>query len=58
MNKSFILMVVLLLLIPPVLDAQKQKVERAYAAYEAGSYFEAIDFFKDVYSLKKSIASK
>jgi len=50
MNKSFILMVVLLLLIPPVLDAQKQKVERAYAAYEAGSYFEAIDFFKDVYS--------
>jgi len=50
MNKSFILMVVLLLLIPPVLDAQKQKVERAYAAYEAGSYYEAIDFFKDVYS--------
>ncbi|MDX9772767.1 MAG: OmpA family protein [Bacteroidales bacterium] len=50
MNKSFILMVVLLLLISPVLDAQKQKVERAYAAYEAGSYFEAIDFFKDVYS--------
>jgi peptidoglycan-associated lipoprotein len=50
MNKSFILMVVLLLLIPAVLDAQKQKMERAYAAYEAGSYFEAIDFFKDVYS--------
>lgn len=50
MKKSFFLLVIFLLLIPAVLTAQKQKTERAYAAYEAGSYFEAIDLFKDVYS--------
>ena len=50
MKKSFILMFVFLLLIPLLLDAQKQKIERAYAAYEAGSYYDAIDFFKDSYS--------
>ncbi len=50
MNKNILRLVVLLLLLPAALSAQKQKTERAYAAYEAGSYYEAIDFFKDVYS--------
>ncbi len=50
MNKPLILIFTLLLLFPVALSAQKQKTERAYAAYEAGSYYEAIDFFKDVYS--------
>lgn len=50
MNKSVIQIVVLFLMFPFMLQAQKQKTERAYSAYEAGSYFEAIDLFKDVYS--------
>lgn len=50
MNKPIILIFTLVLLLPVALSAQKQKTERAYAAYEAGSYYEAIDFFKDVYS--------
>ncbi len=50
MDKIIFRLIVLLLLLPAGLSAQKQKTERAYAAFEAGSYFEAIDFFKDVYS--------
>ncbi|MDZ7635094.1 MAG: OmpA family protein [Bacteroidales bacterium] len=50
MNKLLILIFSLIVLLPAVLSAQKQKTERAYSAYEAGSYYEAIDFFKDVYS--------
>jgi len=50
MNRLIILMVAFALLAPSALQAQKQKTERAYAAYNAGSYFEAIDYFKDVYS--------
>ena len=30
--------------------AQKRKAERAYASYNAGEYFDAIDLFKDAYS--------
>jgi len=50
MNRLLILIFTLILLLPAVLSAQKQKTERAYSGYEAGSYYEAIDFFKDVYS--------
>jgi peptidoglycan-associated lipoprotein len=50
MNRPLIIIFTLLLLIPVTLSAQKQKTERAYAAYKAGSYYEAIDLFKDVYS--------
>ncbi len=50
MNRPLIIIFTLLLLIPVTLSAQKQKTERAYAAYQAGSYYEAIDLFKDVYS--------
>ena len=41
---------ILLLLLPAMMSAQKRKTERAYAAWQAGSYYEAIDYFKDVYS--------
>lgn len=50
MNKPLILIFTLIFLLPAALCAQKQKTERAYAAYESGSYWEAIDLFKDVYS--------
>lgn len=50
MNRPLILIFTLVLLLPVALSAQKQKTERAYSAYQAGSYYEAIDFFKDVYS--------
>ncbi len=50
MDKIIFRLMVLLLLLPAALNAQKQKTERAYAAFEAGSYYDAIDFFKDVYS--------
>jgi peptidoglycan-associated lipoprotein len=33
--------------------AQKRKAERAYASFEAGEYFDAIDHFKDAYSRSK-----
>jgi peptidoglycan-associated lipoprotein len=50
MNRLIISIVAVALLCPSVLQAQKQKTERAYAAWQAGSYYEAIDYFKDVYS--------
>lgn len=50
MNRPLIIIFTLLLLLPVTLSAQKQKTERAYSAYQAGSYYEAIDLFKDVYS--------
>jgi peptidoglycan-associated lipoprotein len=50
MKKSFFLLAIFLLLLPAALDAQKQKSERAYAAFESGNYFDAIDLFKGVYS--------
>jgi len=50
MNRPLILIFTLVLLLPVALSAQKQKTERAYSAYQSGSYYEAIDFFKDVYS--------
>jgi peptidoglycan-associated lipoprotein len=50
MKKIFFRLMILLLLFPAALSAQKQKMERAYAEYGSGSYYEAIDLFKDVYS--------
>lgn len=34
-------------------QAQKKKADRAYAAFNAGEYYEAIDQFKDAYSKSK-----
>lgn len=50
MKRLIFLTVAVALLFPSVVQAQKQKTERAYAAYNAGSYYDAIDYFKDVYS--------
>lgn len=50
MSRPLIIIFTLVLLIPLPLSAQKQKTERAWSAYQAGSYYEAIDLFKDVYS--------
>lgn len=50
MKRLIYLTVAVALLFPSLLQAQKQKTERAYAAYNAGSYYDAIDYFKDVYS--------
>ncbi len=50
MKRLIYLTVAVALLFPSLLEAQKQKTERAYAAYNAGSYYDAIDYFKDVYS--------
>lgn len=50
MNRSIILILAVFFLFPAMLQGQKQKTERAYAAWQAGSYYEAIDYFKDVYS--------
>jgi len=40
----------LIILIPLSAYPQKRKAQRAYDAWEAGEYFEAIDLFKDAYS--------
>ncbi|HSO78418.1 MAG TPA: hypothetical protein VLQ76_07610 [Bacteroidales bacterium] len=50
MKKSFISLIIVLFLVPVSAEAQKQKAERAYEAFRSGSYFEATDLFKDVYS--------
>ena len=39
-----------IILIPFTAYPQKRKAQKAYDAWEAGEYFEAIDFFKDAYS--------
>lgn len=50
MKKSFISLIIVIFLVPVSAEAQKQKAERAYEAFRSGSYFEATDLFKDVYS--------
>jgi len=39
-----------IIVIPLAVYPQKRKAQRAYDAWDAGEYFEAIDFFKDAYS--------
>ena len=52
--KRFLILIALLFLITPQLsDAQKRRSERAYDAYSAGEYFEAVDEFKNAYSKTK-----
>jgi len=50
MKRCVFVVVMLLMILPITLQAQKRKVERAYAAYQAGSYTEALDYFKSAYS--------
>jgi peptidoglycan-associated lipoprotein len=52
--KRYILLFILLIIVFSLQSpAQKRKSERAYSAYSAGEYFEAIDQFKDAYSKTK-----
>ena len=52
--KRFIVLVILLSIIAfQDSSAQKRKADRAYDSFEAGEYFDAIDFFKDTYSKTK-----
>jgi peptidoglycan-associated lipoprotein len=49
--KRLVLLIILLSIIAlPEVTAQKRKSERAYASFNAGEYFDAIDQFKDAYS--------
>lgn len=48
--KRLIIFFTILSILAPDLNAQKRKTQRAYDAYEAGEYYEAIDLFKDAYS--------
>lgn len=52
MKRAFILLIMIMVL-PMVLFSQKRKAERAYEAYRAGEYYEAIDYFKDAYTKSK-----
>jgi len=50
-----LLILILLVIIASFQEApaQKRKADRAYAAFEAGEYYDAIDQFKDTYSKTK-----
>lgn len=54
MKRTLILILLLLAAAATDSTAQKRKAERAYAAFEAGEYFDAIDEFKDTYSRTKT----
>jgi peptidoglycan-associated lipoprotein len=53
MKRLFLLIILSVVLISPGLYGQKRKADRAYSAYNAGEYYEAIDQFKDAYSKTK-----
>ncbi|MBN2863774.1 MAG: OmpA family protein [Bacteroidales bacterium] len=50
MKRISILIILVLTVSLQVTQAQKKRAERAYEAFNAGEYFEAIDLFKDTYS--------
>ena len=50
MRRIIVLVTLLLLVATSGISAQKRRASRAYEAFEAGEYYEAIDFFKDTYS--------
>ena len=50
MRRFSILLLLLLIFSIQESPAQKRKSERAYAAFNAGEYYDAIDLFKDTYS--------
>jgi peptidoglycan-associated lipoprotein len=52
--KRFLLLLILFFIVAsPESPAQKRKADRAYASFDAGEYFDAIDLFKDTYSKTK-----
>jgi len=53
MKRVLFLILLLTFIVVQESPAQKRKAERAYASFEAGEYYEAIDLFKDTYSKTK-----
>lgn len=53
MRKLSILIILLIITAVQEAPAQKRKADRAYAAFNAGEYYDAIDQFKDTYSKTK-----
>jgi peptidoglycan-associated lipoprotein len=53
MKRIILLIIILLAVNSWESSAQKRKSDRAYAAFNAGEYYEAIDMFKDSYSKSK-----
>ncbi|MCX6300708.1 MAG: OmpA family protein [Bacteroidia bacterium] len=53
MKRFLILIILLAVVASPESSAQKRKADRAYASFDAGEYFDAIDLFKDTYSKTK-----
>jgi len=53
MKRIILLLIILITFSFQDSSAQKHKSERAYAAFNAGEYYEAIDMFKDAYSKSK-----
>jgi peptidoglycan-associated lipoprotein len=53
MKRILLLILLLVIVASPEMKAQKRKAERAYSAFSAGEYFDAIDQFKDAYSKTK-----
>jgi len=52
--RQLLLLIIFLLTVTSLdVTAQKRKSERAYAAFNAGEYFDAIDMFKSAYSKTK-----
>ena len=50
MKRVFVLIALLLFIGVTDLSAQKRRATRAYEAFNAGEYYQAIDYFKDTYS--------
>lgn len=57
MKRTF-LVIILVVALPTLLFSQKRRAERAYEAFNAGEYYEAIDLFKDAYSKTKDKSVK
>jgi peptidoglycan-associated lipoprotein len=53
MKRILFLILLLMFIVVQESPAQKRKAERAYASFQAGEYYEAIDLFKDSYSKTK-----
>lgn len=53
MKRLLLIIILLTIVVYPDALAQKRKSDRAYAAFAAGEYFDAIDQFKDAYSKTK-----
>ena len=53
MKRLLLLTILLAFVAFPDVTAQKRKAEKAYASYQAGEYYDAIDLFKDAYSKTK-----